>query len=110
MAFLIAATVLVIASHVTRLILQPRYVCRALALDLHAYYFELGRAALLAILSQVPLLLIVQAFGISSLPMMLVLMLGYYPLCWTLLYCAILPEKDRRRIGGAIPALRWLVP
>jgi O-antigen/teichoic acid export membrane protein len=92
---------------VTRLIVQPRYVCRALALDLRAYYFELGRVALLAILSQVPLLAIVHTFGVSSLPMMLMLVLGYYPLCWILLYRAILPAADRRRIGSAIPALRW---
>jgi O-antigen/teichoic acid export membrane protein len=93
---------------VTRLILQPRYVCRALALDLAPYYSHLGRAALLAILSQLPLLLIVHAFGIPSLSMMLVLVLGYYPLCWILLYRAILPADDRRRIGDAIPALRRL--
>jgi O-antigen/teichoic acid export membrane protein len=93
---------------VTRLIVQPRYVCRALDLDLRAYYLELGRAALLAVLSQLPLLAVVQAFGISSLPMMLLLVLGYYPLCWVLLYRAVLPATDRRRIGSAIPPLRWL--
>ena len=93
---------------VTRLILQPRYVCRALALDLRAYYYHLGRAALLAILSQMPLLAFVHALRISSLPMIFALVLGYYPLCWILLYRAILPAADRRRIGDAIPALRWL--
>jgi O-antigen/teichoic acid export membrane protein len=93
---------------VTRLLVQPRYVCRAIGLDLHAYYLELGRAALLAILSQVPLLALVDALGISSLPMMLMLALGYYPLCWMLLYRAVLPAADRRRLGAAIPALRWL--
>jgi O-antigen/teichoic acid export membrane protein len=93
---------------VTRLILQPRYVCHALALDLRAYYSELGRAALLAIVSQLPLLAFVQIFGVSSLPMMLLLVVGYYPLCWILLYRAILPATDRRRIGSAVPALRWL--
>jgi O-antigen/teichoic acid export membrane protein len=93
---------------VTRLILQPRFICRALALDLRSYYLELGRAALLAILSQLPLLAFVHAFGVSSLPMMLMLVLGYYPLCWILLYRAVLPAADRRRIGDAIPALRWL--
>jgi O-antigen/teichoic acid export membrane protein len=93
---------------VTRLIVQPRYVCRALALDLRAYYLELGRAALLAVLSQLPLLAVVQAFGVSTLPMMLLLVLGYYPICWLLLYRAALPATDRRRIGSALPALRWL--
>jgi hypothetical protein len=95
---------------VTKLILQPPYVCRALALDLRAYCLELGRAALLAILSQMPLLAFVQTFGIASLPMMLMITLGYYPLCWMLLYVGLLRESDRRRIGSAIPALRWLAP
>jgi O-antigen/teichoic acid export membrane protein len=95
---------------VTKLILQPPYVCSALALDLRAYYLELGRAALLAVLSQVPLLAFVQAFGVASLPVMLMITVGYYPLCWMLLYFALLRESDRRRIGSAIPALRWLAP
>jgi O-antigen/teichoic acid export membrane protein len=93
---------------VTRLIVQPRYVCRALALDPRVYWFELGRAALLAISSQAPLLAFVHAFGVSSLGAMAVLVLGYYPLCWMVLYRAILPAADRRRIGDAVPALRWL--
>jgi hypothetical protein len=93
---------------VTRLILQPLYVCRALGLDQHAYYLHIGRAALLAILSQVPLLVLVHALAISSLPMMFALVLGYYPLCWFLLYRAVLPAADRHRIGDAIPSLKWL--
>jgi O-antigen/teichoic acid export membrane protein len=92
----------------TRLIVQPRYVCGALGLDLRAYYLELGRVALLAILSQMPLLALMHTFGVSSLPMMLMLALGYYPPCWLLLYRVILREGDRRRISAAIPALRWL--
>jgi O-antigen/teichoic acid export membrane protein len=95
---------------VAKLFLQPVYICRVLALDLHTYYFELGRAALLAALSQVPLLAFVQTFGITSLPMMLVIAIGYYPACWMLLYLGLLRASDRRRIGGAIPALRWLAP
>ena len=93
---------------VTRLILQPRYVCGVLALDLRAYYVELGRVALLAVLSQLPLLAVVRTLGLSSLAMMLLLVMAYYPICWILLYRAILPATDRRRIGSAIPALRWL--
>jgi O-antigen/teichoic acid export membrane protein len=93
---------------VTRLMLQPRHVCRALAFDLRTYYLELGRAAVLAILIQVPLLALVHTFGISSLPMMFALVLVYYPLCWILLYRAVLPAADRRRIGRVIPAARWL--
>jgi O-antigen/teichoic acid export membrane protein len=93
---------------VTRLIVQPRYVCRALALDLRLYRLEVGRAALLAALSQVPLLAFVHTFGVWSLPMMLMLVLGYYPLCWMLLYRAVLPKTDRRRISDAIPAVKWL--
>jgi O-antigen/teichoic acid export membrane protein len=92
----------------TRLIVQPRYVCAVLSLDVRAYYFEVGRAALLAILSQVPLVAFLDILGISSLPMMLLLVLGYYPVCWLLLYRAILPAADRRRIGSTIPALRCL--
>jgi O-antigen/teichoic acid export membrane protein len=95
---------------VTKLILQPPYMCRALALDLRAYAVELGRAALLAILSQVPLFAFVHTFGISSLPMLLMIVVGYYPLCWTLLYVGLLRASDRRRIGSAIPALRRLAP
>jgi O-antigen/teichoic acid export membrane protein len=95
---------------VTKLILQPPYVCNALALDLRAYYFELGRSALLAVASQVPLLAFVQTFGIPSLPMMLTIVAGYYPLCWIVLYIKLLRESDRRQIGITIPALRWLAP
>jgi O-antigen/teichoic acid export membrane protein len=92
----------------TRLLVQPRYVCGALGLDLRAYYLELGRVALLAVLSQLPLLVLIQTFGVPSLPMLLMLALGYYLPCWMLLYRAILPATDRRRIGSALPALRSL--
>jgi O-antigen/teichoic acid export membrane protein len=95
---------------VTKLILQPPYVCRALALDLRAYSVEVGRAMFLAVLSQAPLFAFVHAFGIASLPMMLMIVVAYYPLCWTLLYVGLLRESDRRRIGSAIPALRRLAP
>lgn len=84
---------------VSRLMLQRRYVCRALALDLRAYYLELRGAALLASLSQVPLLVIVHAFGSFSLPMMLMLVLDYYPLCRMLLYRCH-PARSRREHGA----------
>jgi O-antigen/teichoic acid export membrane protein len=92
----------------TRLLVQPRYVCGALGLDLRAYYLELGRVALLVVLSQLPLLVLMHTFGVPSLPMMLTLALAYYPPCWLLLYRVILREGDRRRISGALPTLRWL--
>jgi O-antigen/teichoic acid export membrane protein len=92
----------------TKLLLQPRYVCRALDVSLHAYYHEIGRAALFAVVGQVPLAVFVNSIGISSLPLMLMVGIGYYPLCWIVLSRGVLSEADKRQFVRAAPALRWL--
>ena len=93
---------------ISMLVLQPNYVCRTLELDLGGYYREFGRAALYAMLSQVPLFVFVHALDVTSLAEMLALSLVYYPLCWVFLVRTLLPKGDRLRVGAALPTLRWL--
>lgn len=93
---------------ISALVLQPNYVCRTLELGLGGYYREIGRAALYATLSQVPLFVFVHVLDVTSLAGMLALSLLYYPLCWVLLVRILLPEVDRRRVSAALPTLKWL--
>jgi hypothetical protein len=86
------------------------YVCRVLGIELQAYGADLGRVALVAAISQLPLFAYVQLYHISSLAAMLAIALLYYPLCGAILLRVILAAPDRRRISDAVPALSWLQP
>jgi O-antigen/teichoic acid export membrane protein len=90
------------------LVVQPHYVCRTLELDLRKYYREIGRATLYAALSQVPLYFCVRVAEINSLVGILALGLLYYPPCWVLLVRSVIPAAERRRVGAALPTLKWL--
>jgi O-antigen/teichoic acid export membrane protein len=93
---------------ISMLVVQPKYVCRVLRLDLATYYREIGRAAFYAMLSQMALFLIVRVSGIASVAGILALCFAYYPPCWALLVRSLLPQSDRRRLHTVVPALKWL--
>jgi O-antigen/teichoic acid export membrane protein len=93
---------------VCTLLAQPRYVCRTLELELGAYYRELGRAALLAILYQSPLFIYIYSGESSSLMLTATIACAYYPVCAILLFRRALSRSDRLRISRAVPALRFL--
>ena len=85
----------------------PIYVCRALGLELHVYFRSLGRVALIAAISQIPLFAYVRSYDVSSLAMMAATAFCYYALCGATLLRIVLGESDHRKIGNAISALRW---
>jgi O-antigen/teichoic acid export membrane protein len=91
---------------ISMLVVQPRYVCRTLELELSAYYRELGRVALIAALYQAPLF--VCMYGVDSFPLVLTLVVSsvYYVVCLILLFRHVLSGSDRLRIGRVVPALR----
>ena len=66
---------------VSMLVLQPQYVCRAVGLEYGTYYREIGRAAFLAILYQVPLFVCVYGLQLSSLLLVFAIAAIYYPPC-----------------------------
>ena len=90
----------------TKLVLQPRYVCGTLGLDLHAYYRELFRIAFISAFALLPLFLYVDVLGIPSLPLLVGILVGYYPFCWLLLVCTVLPKPDRHHLQQVIPDWR----
>jgi O-antigen/teichoic acid export membrane protein len=91
---------------ISMLVVQPRYVCRTLELELSAYYRELGRAALLAILCQSPLLAYMYSVESSSLLLTAMIACAYYPVCAIVLFRRALSRSDRLRLSRAVPALR----
>lgn len=93
---------------ISMLVLQPRYVCRILELECGTYYREIGRAAFLAILYQVPLFVCIYGFQLSSLLLVFAIACTYYPLCLFVLLRQTLSRSERYQIGRALPALRWL--
>ena len=90
------------------LFLQPRHVCRIIELECGTYYREIGRAALLAILYQVPLFVCVYGLQLSSLLLVFAIAAIYYPPCLLLLLRHTLARSERYQLGRAVPALHWL--
>ena len=90
------------------LVVQPRYVCRTLGLDLITYYRDLLRLTFFATLYQTPFLVYLTGFAPSSPVFALAIASVYYPVCLALLIRQVLSCSERIRIARAVPSLRRL--
>jgi O-antigen/teichoic acid export membrane protein len=98
-----------IPAFITKLILQPRYVCAELGFPVSAYWREVGRVFFLSALSQSGIALIVWLVHPSTYFSIFGLAIGLYTIHALVVYLYILPADDQQVLARAIPKLNRLL-
>jgi hypothetical protein len=94
---------------ITKIFIQPRYVCRQIGYPVTRYYSEMGRLFLVSAVGQAPILYIVKTLHVSSYTSILMSGIILYSLYSIVLFRFILSSTDQLLLAHAIPALKAMI-